>query len=95
MPYAFPCPGAVGKQFRRALANDKDMNSAYKLLVGHEAKAKFRSDWAQVRLDAERKAMKVQEQSKEESLDGRYVPFKVLWDSEGNDLSGYKAPMGH
>jgi hypothetical protein len=71
------------------------MDKAYKLLCGHEAKARFRQDWAEVRLEAERKARKVQEQSKEESLNGHYVPFKVLWDREGSDVSGYKAPMGY
>jgi hypothetical protein len=95
MPYAFPCSGTVGHKFRRALASDPEMDKAYKLLVGHEAKAKFRAQWAEVRLDAERKARKVKEHSQEDSLTGQYVPFKVLWDREGSDLSGYKAPMGH
>jgi len=83
----------VGHKFRKALVEDEDMADSYKLLVGHEAKARFRTEWAQVKLDAERKAMKVKERSQEDSLNGLYVPFKVLWDREGSDLSGYKAPI--
>jgi hypothetical protein len=84
--------GAVGCKFARALKRDTELQESYKEASGREAKASFRTKWATQQLAAaERHAVKRQQHSTQEKLQGTYVPFKKLWEHEGDDASGYAA----
>lgn len=61
------------------------MAEEYKNMKGHGKKEQFRLKWCAMKVkDAEKKAIKEKKHS--------YVPFKRLWDREGDDLAGYRAP---
>jgi hypothetical protein len=84
--------GAVGQSFTRALAKDSELKEAYSILVGHEAKQNFRLNWAKLELrEAEKKAIKTKSHTKEQKVVGTYMPFRRLWDHEGQDRAGFKA----
>ena len=94
MSYAFPCSGKLGAKFKRDMKQNSSEQKTYSELVGHKAKAKFRIAWAAMRMESiTRTTRKEEEHKRVELLQGEYVPFKVLWDRQGNDLSGYRAPI--
>ena len=88
-------PGAAYARFKRALKKDEDMADLYKKCINNSAKAKFRLDWATSVLDAGTlSAVKTKSHIQEESLEGKYLPFKKLWEAEGDDMQGWTAIMG-
>ena len=88
-------PGAACARFKRALKKDEDIADLYKKCINNSAKAKFRLDWATSVLDAGTKsAVKTKSHIQEESLEGKYLPFKKLWEAEGDDMQGWTAIMG-
>ena len=75
------------------MKKDPQMAEEYKKLPGLAKKEEFRLQWATMKVkEAEKKAIKEKKSSKEETTTGTYVPFKRLWDREGDDLAGYRAP---
>ena len=71
------------------------MTEEYKNMKGHGKKEQFRLKWCAMKVkDAEKKAIKEKKHSKVEACTGTYVPFKRLWDREGDNLAGYRAPSG-
>lgn len=88
-------PGAAAGRFKRAMKKDEDLAELYKKCSNNSAKAKFRLDWATSALAAGTKsAVKTQSHIQEESLEGKYLPFKKLWEAEGDDMQGWTAIMG-
>ena len=86
--------GAMGAKFRRELSKDQQMLEEFKGLCGHEAKAKFRQDWASEKLKRAQKkleVMKEQSLASTEEVHGIYLPFKKIWEQEGSDMEGYGA----
>ena len=67
----------------------------YKQCTSNTARAKFRLDWATSALAAgTKRGVKIKSHIQEESLEGKYLPFKKLWEAEGEDMQGWKAIMG-
>jgi hypothetical protein len=82
--------GTVGYKFTRALKRDPELEASYKEAKGIAAKAAFRTKWASLQLAAaEKVAKKRQTHALQERLEGRYIPFKKLWEAEGEDASGF------
>lgn len=88
-------PGAACARFKRVLKKDSEMADMYKQCKGNDAKAKFRLDWATSCLAAGSKsAVKTSSHVQVESLEGKYLPFKKLWEAEGDDMQGWTAIVG-
>jgi hypothetical protein len=91
---ASPCSGKLGWQFNRDMKSDPEQSDKYSKLVGHQEKARFRRAWASQKLQKIVKTTRKEQSSLHmEQVQGTYVPFKVLWDREGGDMAGYKAPI--
>jgi hypothetical protein len=96
MSYAIPCSGKLGRLFNRVIADDPGEAKAYAKLAGHAEKAAFRQAWARRRLLAKTTTTttaKKEVSTHQQRVKGQYVPFKILWDREGSDMAGYKAPI--
>jgi hypothetical protein len=79
-------------QFRRALSSDKALADSYRALGSNQSKADFRLKWASLKLaDAHKTSYKAEKSMEEELKEGRYLPFRKVWDAEGCDMEGYKA----
>ena len=62
-------------------------------LKNQQLKANFRLDWACRRTATfMQKYEHVIKETTSDGSVGTYVPFKILWDREGNDQAGYEAP---
>ena len=90
-------PGA--QAFRRELENDQELRDEYQGLRGHQSKASFRSKWARAKLEqAELELKQLQTKSEshshETATQGTFLPFKKIWDQEGQDEEGFVAFRG-
>jgi hypothetical protein len=91
--YEEPFPGAVGQSFLRSLKKDPVLAGEYKTLVGRQAKDKFRLEWVALKVEAAKKErVKEKKHAKTQACKGTYLPFRRVWDKEGQDLAGYQAP---
>lgn len=90
-----PPPGTVGTTFQRDLGKDKELSAKYRGLQGHAQKAEFRLKWAKNKLvEAEMKLeemTKTETHSHQEVTTGTYLPFRRVWEMEGQDNEGYLA----
>lgn len=89
--------GAMAARLRRELIKDKDKALEFKGLVGNQAKAQFRKNWATEKLKAARRKLellKEQSLTASEEVHGTYLPFRRIWDQEGADMEGYMALRG-
>jgi len=89
--------GAMAARLRRELIKDQDKALEFKGLVGNEAKAQFRQNWANEKLKAARRKLdllKEQSLQQSEEVHGTYLPFRRIWDQEGADMEGYMALRG-
>ena len=73
----------MGGRLRRELSKDKAKLEEFKGLVGHEAKAQFRMDWASEKLKGAQKKLgllKQQSLTTSDEVHGTYLPFRRIWD---------------
>ena len=89
--------GPIGQAFRRDLEKDQELKDKYQGLVGHQEKAAFRKKWASMKIEKLEK-MQLQTESEIHSREtatlGTYLPFKKIWDQEGQDEEGFVAFRG-
>jgi len=86
--------GKAGQRFAKELAKNPDEAAAYKALAGRDAKRAFRIKWAAAKRAAAEEALtlhKTQSTTVSDELHGQYLPFKRIWEMEGNDQAGYQA----
>ena len=87
----FLCPGAAGQVFQREMKKNTPQAAEYKQLKTRQAKADFRKQWAQMKLEAAKKsAVKQQKHIITEGIEGQYMSFKRVWDMEGSDKCGFE-----
>ena len=89
--------GPIGKAFRRDLEKDQELKDKYQGLVGHQEKATFRKKWASMKieqLELQQLQTKSETHSRETATLGTYLPFKKIWDQEGQDEEGFVAFRG-
>ena len=89
-----PAQGTVGQAFARAHPKGSEQRTAYDKLPNQAAKAQARLEWGERSFEtALKKYSHVVRHTHSDTNVGEYVPFKILWDREGNDQSGYEVPL--
>ena len=85
----------MGQVFTRELKKSPEDMEAYKELVGNSAKKAWRDKWLASKLEnAKKMQMQTTKQTVAQHLTGHYKSFRKIWEEEGLDEAGYKAPMG-